>query len=54
MAGIRVLLARHLEASVQARAGIIAREPIVRFAGRRVAAWQGAVFATTAELAWRF
>jgi hypothetical protein len=54
VAGIRVLLARHIEASVQARAGIVAWEPIIRFAGRRVAAWQGALIATTAELAWRF
>jgi hypothetical protein len=54
VAGIRFRLTRHLEASVQARAGIVAWEPIVRFAGRRVAAWQGALIATTAELAWRF
>jgi hypothetical protein len=54
LAGVRIQLTHHVEANVQARAGIVAWEPIVTFAGRRVAAQQGALIATTADLSWRF
>ena len=54
LAGIRVQLAPHVEANAQSRAGVVAWEPTVTFAGRRVAAWQGALVATTVDLSWRF
>jgi hypothetical protein len=54
MAGVRWLLGDRVSALVQARAGVMVWEPSIAFSERTVAAWKGALFAMTGELAWRF